>query len=94
LNDYVSVPLTQEQFDALVSLAYNAGVKGSFRVFDLLNAGNFQGAANVITSMTSGHEIRKGKKVKVFYPGLVPGRAAESTPFRNAANAPLRSVAK
>ncbi|WP_441293458.1 glycoside hydrolase family protein [Massilia psychrophila] len=89
-----TVKLTQAQFDALVSLTYNAGVKGSFHVFDLINAGNFQGAASLIASMTSGHEIRKGMRVKVFYRGLVARRTAESAPFRNTTNAPVRSAAK
>ena len=91
---HVTAALTQEQYDALVSLAYNAGVTGSMHVFKRLNAGDFQGAADAIASMTSGHEIRKGKQVKVFYPGLVARRATESAPFRNAANAPVKSAAK
>lgn len=90
----VKVQLTHAQFDALVSLAYNAGVYGSRRVFDLINAGDFEGAANKIASMTHGHERRKGKHVKVHYRGLVARRAEEAAPFRNAANAPLRSAVK
>lgn len=81
----VSVPLTQEQFDALVSLAYNAGVKGSMPVYRLINAGHFEEAAEKISKMTTGHETRKGKRVRIFYPGLVARRAAESAPFRKAA---------
>lgn len=90
----VKVELTQAQFDALVSLAYNTGVPGSSQVYALLNNGDFDGAATMISSMTSGHEIRKGKKVRVFYRGLVARRAAEAAPFRNAANAKLRTAAK
>jgi lysozyme len=90
----VKVELTQAQFDALVSLAYNVGVPGSSRVFELINAGDFEGAANTFASMTYGHEVRKGKRVRVFYRGLVSRRIEEAAPFRNAANAPLRSAAK
>jgi lysozyme len=90
----VKVELTQAQFDALVSLAYNVGIAGSSRVFKLLNAGDFNGAATEIASMTRGHEVRKGKRADVFYPGLVLRRTQEAAPFRNAANAPLRSAAK
>jgi GH24 family phage-related lysozyme (muramidase) len=90
----VKAELNQAQFDALVSLAYNAGVAGSHKVFKLVNAGDFNGAATEIAGMTHGHEMRKGKRVDVFYPGLVPRRAEEAAPFRNAANAPLRSAAK
>lgn len=91
---HVAVPLTQEQFDALVSLTYNTGVDGAHHVFKLINAGNFDGAARLITSMTSGRVMKKGKRVAVFYPGLVPRRAAEAAPFRNAANSPVKSAAK
>lgn len=90
----VKVELTQAQFDALVSLAYNAGVPGSSDVFNLINAGDFEGAANKIANMTYGHEVRKGKRVRVFYRGLVARRTEEAAPFRNAANATLRSAAK
>jgi lysozyme len=90
----VKVELTQAQFDALVSLAYNVGVPGSSKVFEMLNAGDFEGAANRIASMTYGHKFVKHKRVPVFYPGLVSRRTAEAAPFRNAANAPLRSAEK
>lgn len=90
----VKVQLTQAQFDALVSLTYNAGVAGSSKVFELINAGDFEGAANKIAGMTYGHEVRKGKRVKVRYRGLIPRRAEEAAPFRKAANAPLKSAAK
>ena len=93
VDRHVTVPLTQAQYDALVSLTYNAGVRGAKRVYKLLNEGNFQGAANEISSMTSGHELREGKRVVVFYSGLIPRRRAESAPFRNA-DAPLMSAAK
>jgi lysozyme len=90
----VKVELTQAQFDALVSFAYNAGVNGSFKVFELLNASDFEGAANAIANKNFGHEQRKGKRVKVVYLGLVARRAAEAAPFKNAVNAPLKSAAK
>lgn len=91
---HVKVELTQQQFDALVSLTYNAGVNGSNHIYTLLNAGDFGGAANAIAKMTYGHEKRNGKRVRVFYHGLVPRREAESAPFRIAPNAPIRSAAK
>lgn len=90
----VKVSLTQAQFDALVSLAFNAGVFGSRKVYDRLNAGDFDGAADAIMGITSGHEVRKGKQVAVHYGGLARRRAEEAALFRNAANAPLRSAAK
>lgn len=47
VNDNVKVPLTQNQFDALVSLVYNIG-GGAFRTSTLLkrlNEGNYKAAA-------------------------------------------------
>lgn len=91
---HVKVELTQAQFDSLVSLAYNVGVHGSLPVFALLNAGDFEGAANYIANMTRAKQMRKGKLENVVLRGLVPRRREESAPFRNATNAPLRSAAK
>lgn len=90
----VKVELTQAQFDALVSLTYNVGVHGSLPVFELLNAGDFEGAANYIANMTRARQMRKGKLEHVILRGLVPRRREESAPFRNAATAPLRSAAR
>jgi lysozyme len=90
----VKVQLSQAQFDALVSLVYNAGVTGSSKVFALINSGDFDGAANQIAAMTYGHEVHKGKRVNVLYRGLVARRAEEAAPFRRAANEPLKSAAK
>lgn len=47
VNQFVSVPLAQHQFDALVNLVYNIG-GGAFRNSTLLkrlNAGDYKGAA-------------------------------------------------
>lgn len=47
VNDCVLLPLTQYQFDALVSLAFNIG-EGAFRrstLVKLLNRGDYRGAA-------------------------------------------------
>jgi lysozyme len=90
----VTAELTQAQFDALVSLTYNTGPTGAVKVYDLVNKGHFDAVATIISGMTYGHEVRKGKRVKVFYPGLVPRRAEEAAPFRNATNVPLKSAAK
>lgn len=48
VNEAVKVKLTQNQFDALVSFVYNVG-GGAFRsstLLKLLNAGDYEGAAN------------------------------------------------
>lgn len=90
----VKVELTQAQFDALVSLAYNTGVTGAHQVFELVNAGDFDKAATMIAGMTSARQVRNGQRVDVFMPGLVGRRAEEAAPFRNAPNVPKRSAAK
>lgn len=48
VNDTVSRPMTQDQYDAMVSLAYNVGTAGfaGSTVARLMNAGNVAGAAD------------------------------------------------
>ena len=67
----VTVPLTQGQFDALVSFAYNLGVGnlGNSTLLRLLNAGNYRGAADQFQRWNRG-----GGQV---LPGLVARREAE-----------------
>jgi lysozyme len=75
VNQYVHVPLTQNQFDALVSFVFNLGI-GSFRNSTLLkklNAGDDDGAAQEF-----GRWIHAGGKTS---PGLVRRREAERALF-------------
>lgn len=72
----VTVKLTQGQFDALVSFAYNVGA-GNLRSSTLLkklNAGDYAGAANEFANWT-----KAGGKV---LSGLERRRAAEAAMFR------------
>lgn len=69
--------LSQEQFDALVSLTYNAGARGSRSTFKLVEKGDFEGAAGNIRQMT--RTTINGKKVVAR--GLISRRAEESAPF-------------
>jgi len=48
ISKFVKVPLTQNQFDALVSLAYNIGVNAFLRstLLSKLNAGDYAGASS------------------------------------------------
>lgn len=78
----VTVDLTQEQFDALVSFTFNRGSTGATPVFDLLNAGDFDGAADRISSEIDGRTKKKGKTVMVLLKVLVSRRKEESAPFR------------
>ena len=75
VNDSVKVPLSQNQFDALVSLAYNIG-SGAFKNSTLLkklNAKDYQGAADQFLRWNKGG----GKVLK----GLVRRREAERALF-------------
>lgn len=70
-------PLTQTQFDALVSLAYNAGAWGSHGTWTLIEQGDMGGAAANIKKMIK--STVNGKKV--LRRGLIPRRAEEAAPF-------------
>lgn len=75
--------LTQDQFDALVSMTYNAGVGGASHTFDLVDRGELTKAAANIGRMTS--TTVNGKRVLAR--GLIARRAEESAPFRTAQTA-------
>lgn len=79
VETYARVPLTQGQFDALVSFTYNLGV-GAMRDSTLLkkvNAKDFDGAAAEF-----GKWVHGGGRV---LPGLIKRRAAEVALFRGEA---------
>lgn len=75
VNDGVKRPMTQNQYNAFVSLAYNIGVSGFLGSTALrrFNAGDVKGAADAITWWNQAG----GKVVK----GLVRRRAAERDLF-------------
>jgi lysozyme len=74
--------LTQEQFDALVSLTYNAGQGRARTVYEAVNKGDFAVAVREISRMTSVKIRSAGKTRSVTAPGLVKRRKEESAPFR------------
>jgi len=81
VNRLVTVPLTQNQFDALVDFTYNLG-EGNLASSTLLrdvNAGNFQDAAAQF--------LRWDKAGGVELPGLKRRRQAEATLFAGEAAA-------
>ncbi|MGP4772512.1 lysozyme [Acinetobacter sp. PFS20] len=75
VNDSVKVPLTQNQFDALVSLTYNIGSSAfkSSTLLKKLNKRDYQGAADQFTLWNKA----KGK----ILDGLTRRRAAERALF-------------
>ncbi len=78
VNQYVTVPITQEEFDALVSFAYNLGcgaLRGS-TLLRLLNAGNKEAAAQQFK--------RWNKAGGVEVAGLTRRRVAEANLFMEA----------
>lgn len=78
----ITVPLNQDQFDALVSLTYNAGVRNMRGTYGYVNKGDFDGAARNINLLIKVIIIDKGKRREVTAPGLIKRRAEESAPFR------------
>lgn len=77
-----SVPLNQAQFDALCSVTYNRGARGTRDTFELVNKNDFPGAAENISRMIKVEIKQGGKKKYVVAPGLIKRREEESAPFR------------
>lgn len=82
VQDLVKVPITQAQYDALVSFTFNVG-RGALAKSTLLrklNAGDCRGAAAEFTRWTQA----RGRVL----PGLVKRRAAEQTEFATGCQLP------
>lgn len=75
VKSVVQVPLTQHQFDALVSLTFNMGIGNLMKsdVLRMLNRGNYAGAMRQFAR----HNTAKGKVER----GLIRRRAAEMALF-------------
>ena len=78
----IKIEVNQEQFDALVSLTYNAGIGGMEGTYSYINKGDFEGAAANISKMIKVTVVEKGKTKRVIAPGLIKRRDEESAPFR------------
>ena len=79
----ITVTLTQEQFDALVSYTFNRGPSGAYKAFELINDGKFANAASEISSHVTASVREKKKSVAKVLPGLIVRRREESAPFRS-----------
>ncbi len=79
VNAHVSVPLTQGQFDALVSFAYNVGAAafGNSTLLRALNAGDYQGAQEQFARWI--YSVQDG--VRQVNPVLQARRDAEAAQF-------------
>lgn len=77
VRNYVRVPLTDNQFDALTSLAFNIGTGNFSRssVLAALNAGDYEQAANSFMQ----YVYAKGQVL----PGLIKRRQHEQSVFRS-----------
>lgn len=73
----VKVPLTQNQFDALVSFHFNTGSLGKSTALKKLNAGDYQGCADAFMMYTKGRVDGQLVPMK----GLVTRRTEEKTLF-------------
>lgn len=75
VNRYVTVPINQNQFDALVDFAYNAGAQNlrNSTLLKLLNQGQYEQAARQFDRWV----MSAGKRL----PGLVKRRALEKALF-------------
>lgn len=71
-------PLTQAQFDALVSYTYNLGAGGAMLVLRRIDAGDLEGAAD---AMLRNIDAPVGGRLQP-QAGLVARRKEESAPFR------------
>jgi GH24 family phage-related lysozyme (muramidase) len=94
VNRNINVPLTQEQFDALVSYTFNRGPGGAHAAFKLINDGEFEKAAAEISKHVTATVKKKGKRVVTVAHGLFDRRAEESAPFRKAAKTATQSTKK
>ena len=85
VNTFVKVPLTQNQYDALLSFTYNEGTGAlhSSTLLKVLNAGDYTGAA---THFAAWNEITDPETgLKVVSTDLTERRAAECALFLKAA---------
>lgn len=80
LNRRIRVPLKQNEYDALVSIAFNAGSgTGIARLVDRVNEGDYAALPNYIQSYRSrGIEWRRGLESRLFEAGNYDGQHQSS----------------
>lgn len=75
----IKVPLSQNQYDALVSFAFNLGEGNLKKISGDINAGNFAKAAKRMLSFNKARDRRTGQMKRL--PGLVSRRKREANLF-------------
>jgi lysozyme len=80
INTLVTVPLTQDQFDALVSWEFNTGALRVSTLLRVLNAGDYYAAASEFEKWNKRRDEKTG--ALVIDAGLVARRQAEASLFR------------
>lgn len=97
INRRVTVPISQNEFDALASLGFNIGVGGLGRslVIRRLNVGDVRGAADAFMDWAKPDSLagRRREEMAQFLQPNVPGEAAEDVPAARAAVLRHRAVA-
>ena len=71
--------LTQDQFDALVSAAFNMGGAGAAPVLGAANQADDAGVVDALRARVNARDRRTGRMVRL--PGLVTRREREAPPF-------------
>lgn len=81
VNRAITIPITQNQFDALVSLAFNIGVNGfvGSTVVHKLNSGNVMGAADAFLMWERPIEL-KARRIAERKQFLAPGPLVHPPP--------------
>ncbi len=72
VNKSVKVPMHQYEYDALVSLTFNAGAHGALKLFDAVNKGKYESIPATIEKYRTGggNEGRRESEAKLFKSGV------------------------
>jgi lysozyme len=82
INREVKIPITQTQFDALVSFTYNVGIRGAASTLNQVNNHKYSDAAKIMNRYVYVHPYKNGKRMPaVRSRGLAKRRREESAPF-------------
>lgn len=87
----VKVPLTQGQFDALVSFHFNTGALGRSTILQRVNARRFEDVPAQLMRWTRARDPKTGRMVELQ--GLVRRRRAEAALWREMTEGPTRARA-